>query len=575
MDILGTQVGPYTIVSKIGDGGMAQVFKARVVGFGGFEKEVALKKILPNLASNEKFRRNFINEARICGQLHHHNIVEVYDFLQEGSDLYLAMEFIDGLNLEEVFNYHRRIEEPFTSEVILAIVYQIIDALEYAHNASDPMDKDKYLNVVHRDLKPSNILIDTDGVVKIVDFGVAKAAIKRYETQEMTAKGTASYMAPEQLLGDKPVTAVSDIFSIGTIFYELLTLERLFDGDHVFAILKQVTMMDIEAHLNEHITGADRRFLPVLKKALAREPELRFQSAEEMRRELSATHQSIKDISPRRLADHLRAIRNVTTDPEDAPTRFVTDDDLKALSPSSTSDEEGPTRVVAREDLDEYEEDEMETIVEGSAFADRSSRREDGENETINAEIDAATTVQGHLPDDEASLTAPARVRSRPRPNRRGGRTSVSSESSVNHRDALDPDEEPTLEATRGGEGTFSEPSGETRSSIPSGAPLGESLIGHDFPSSFDSVHQGGEGGGERAVGTQASSGALGRPAALSGSPKPRAGSSSEGDPASPSGAPSFGHPSFGHLQEQPRGVLLPVAVAVVAIVFIVLLLLF
>lgn len=354
MEPLDQKIGKYTLVYKIGDGGMAEVFKARVRGegiLGSFEKEVALKKILPNLASNEKFRRNFINEAQICGKLHHHNIVEVYDFAQDGNDLYLAMEYIDGLNLEEVFNYHRQIEQPMTTDVVLAVMVQVLEGLEYAHHAKDPISHDP-LNVIHRDLKPSNILIDNAGVVKIVDFGVAKAANRRYETQEMTAKGTASYMAPEQLLGDRPVTPASDLFSVGTIFFELLTLERLFDGEHVFAILKQVATLDIDGHLDETLTGGDRRFLPVLRKAMAREPEERYKRAGEMLRDLLGLH--IPGATPRRLADHLRKIRNLAESMEDAATRLVTTRD---------------NREIFNDEDDEDEEEAMETRVVGSVRA--------------------------------------------------------------------------------------------------------------------------------------------------------------------------------------------------------------
>ncbi len=316
------KVGKYTIVSKIGDGGMAEVFMGRVRGEGEFEKIVAIKKILPNLASNERFRRNFINEARICAKLHHHNIVEVYDFIQEGSDLYLVMEYIDGLTLEDVFAYHRDVEQQLTTDIIFAILLQILEGLDYAHNATDPLTKEP-LNVIHRDLKPSNILIDERGMVKIVDFGVAKAQIKRYETQEFTAKGSPSYMAPEQILGNADVTQAADVFSVGSVFYELLTLERLFDGANVFAILKQVTNLDIDKHLENTIEGADRRFLRVLKKSLAREVDQRYQTAGEMLRDLTSMFHGVFD--RRRLADHLRKIRNLDESVEDAATRLVTD----------------------------------------------------------------------------------------------------------------------------------------------------------------------------------------------------------------------------------------------------------
>ncbi len=318
------KVGKYTIVSKIGDGGMAEVFLGHFRGEGDFEKIVAVKKILPNLASNERFRRNFINEARICAKLHHHNIVEVYDFIQEGNNLYLVMEYIDGLTLEDVFAYHREVDQQITTDVIFTIMFQLLEGLDYAHSATDPITKAP-LNVIHRDFKPSNILIDDRGIVKIVDFGVAKAAIKRYETQEFTAKGSPSYMAPEQVLDTAEVTQAADVFAAGAIFYELLTLERLFDGPNVFAILKQVSTLDIDAHLEQTIEGADRRFLKILKKALARDVSKRYQKAGEMLQDMNAMLHGV--LNRRRLADLLRKIRNLDENVEDAATRLVTDVD--------------------------------------------------------------------------------------------------------------------------------------------------------------------------------------------------------------------------------------------------------
>jgi len=363
------KVGPYSIVSKIGDGGMAEVFKARVERAGGFEKQVALKKILPHVASNEKFRRNFINEATICGKLHHHNIVEVYDFIQQGTDLYLAMEFIDGLNLEEVFEHHRQVDQALTSDVILSILVQVLEGLDYAHKATDPDHNNEPLKVIHRDLKPSNILIDNEGVVKIVDFGVAKSANRPYETQEMTAKGTASYMSPEQLLGDREVIQAADMFSVGTIFYELLTLNRLFDGEHVFAILKQVAMMDIEDNLNRTITGADRKFLPMLRRALAREPEERYQSGSEMLRDLLSLH--VMGISPRHLADHLRKIRNLAEQPEDARTRLMTSRDVRNYIDRFEDDGDAAqsTQVASSTKTPGIEDPEDDTISGGETVA--------------------------------------------------------------------------------------------------------------------------------------------------------------------------------------------------------------
>ncbi|MFM7203361.1 MAG: protein kinase domain-containing protein [Myxococcota bacterium] len=276
------RVGKYQILGKIADGGMAEVFLAVQTGAEGFQKRVALKMILPYYVRDEAFVRSFVNEARICGLLTHPNLVQVYEFAREGEQLYLAMEFIEGLDLERVITHRKLARRPLTPAVIAEIVLQMLDGLEYAHNASFG---GKHLNVVHRDLKPSNVLIDRSGFVKIVDFGVAKASNNLYKTlNQGTAKGTVSYMSPEQATGKTDLGAPSDLFSVGVILYEMLTGDRLFDGDNLFAILDDVRSAPLESKINS--PRIPPVFQPILARALARDLYVRYASATEMAREI-------------------------------------------------------------------------------------------------------------------------------------------------------------------------------------------------------------------------------------------------------------------------------------------------
>lgn len=310
----------YTIVRHIGSGGMAEVYKARRKSNGfSMEKQVALKRILPNLSRNEHFRRNFINEANILGHLQHSNLVEVYNLHQNGNDLYLSMEFIEGTSLEELLEYQRQQKRPLSPSLLVAIMLQALEGLDAAHTAKDQHGRE--LKIIHRDLKPSNILINVDGVVKIVDFGVAKAANRRFETVEVTAKGTASYMAPEQIIGEPEVNEGSDLFSLGAVLYELITLKRLFDGLNVFAILKQVSDMDIDAHLDKVLPDSDP-FKPILKKALARDQDRRYQHAADMLRDIQTL--KIQAATPRLLGNMVQVVRPPDEDEvEEARTRVV------------------------------------------------------------------------------------------------------------------------------------------------------------------------------------------------------------------------------------------------------------
>ncbi len=283
----GERFGKYVLLNKIADGGMAEVFLAVVESLGGFQKRVALKKILPSFSRDESFVHSFVNEARICGQLHHPNVVQVYGFDRIGDYLCLAMEFIEGLDLERIITHrllHRKLIPP---SIAAEIVLQMLDGLEYAHTATS-MD-DEPLNIVHRDLKPSNILIDRSGIIKIVDFGVAKASTNLYKTMNVgTAKGTVSYMSPEQASGRMDLGPPSDVFGVGSILYELLTLRRLFDGDNLFMILDEVRSAPLEGHFAKIPREVPRGLVRVLRTALERDLSRRYPSAAAMAKDIRA-----------------------------------------------------------------------------------------------------------------------------------------------------------------------------------------------------------------------------------------------------------------------------------------------
>lgn len=280
------RIGDYQTIAKIADGGMAEVFLAVRSGEEGFEKRVAIKKILPFYARDDSFVRSFINEARLCGQLTHPNLVQVYGFDREGDSLSLVMEFIDGIDLERIISHRILKRQSMPPGIIAEVVLQMLEGLDYAHTAHG-LDG-KPLNVVHRDLKPSNVLIDQSGFVKIVDFGVAKASNNLYKTMNQgTAKGTVSYMSPEQATGKTDLGPQSDLFSVGAILYEMLTGARLFDGDNLFAILDAVRSAPLEPLISA--PEVPEIFRPILRTALTRELTGRFATASEMASKIRQT----------------------------------------------------------------------------------------------------------------------------------------------------------------------------------------------------------------------------------------------------------------------------------------------
>ena len=238
----GTRLGKYQLVRRIATGGMAEIFLARAQAIHGFEKQVVLKRILPQHASSDDFIRMFLAEARLAATLHHPNIVQVYDIGEEAGTYFFTMEYIQGQDLRRLVRAARRKQTPIPLAHILHIIMGMAGGLHHAHEkvGSDG----RPLGIVHRDVSPSNVLVTYEGDVKVVDFGIAKAAAAQVSTIAGTLKGKIPYMSPEQCRGEA-VDRRSDIFSIGTLLWELTTGKRLFAGDNEFAILNRVAKADV------------------------------------------------------------------------------------------------------------------------------------------------------------------------------------------------------------------------------------------------------------------------------------------------------------------------------------------
>lgn len=257
---------------------MAELFLAKQTGLSGFEKVVAIKRILPHLTQGPEFVDMFINEAKLAALLSHQNIVQIYDLGSIDQAYYIAMEYIMGKDLRTVLTRGKARKFLVSIGDILLIISKICSALDYAHRKKDLHGND--LHLVHRDISPQNILISYEGEVKLVDFGIAKAAMGGQETKTGILKGKLAYMSPEQAWG-KPVDGRTDIFALGIVLYEALTGERLFSGNNEISILEKVRQAEITppAQLNPEILP---ELETIIYKALAREPENRYQSAAEM-----------------------------------------------------------------------------------------------------------------------------------------------------------------------------------------------------------------------------------------------------------------------------------------------------
>ena len=279
-----TPFGKYTLLERINVGGMAEVFRAKAFGVEGFERLVAVKKILPNIAEDEEFIAMFIDEAKIAVQLQHANIAQIFDLGKVEDSFFIALEFVRGRDLRAMFDRVRQRGEVMPTPQACFIVMQVCEGLDYAHNKRDGQGQE--LHLVHRDISPQNVLVGFEGEIKLIDFGIAKAAGKASKTQAGILKGKFGYMSPEQVRG-LPIDRRSDIFSVGIVLYELLTGERLFMGESDFSTLEKVRNVEIlpPSSYNKPIPEELER---IALKALAKDPEDRYQNAIDLHDDLQA-----------------------------------------------------------------------------------------------------------------------------------------------------------------------------------------------------------------------------------------------------------------------------------------------
>ncbi|TPV93097.1 MAG: PEGA domain-containing protein [Myxococcales bacterium FL481] len=279
-----TQFGPYLLLERISLGGMAEVFKAKEFGVDGFERIVAVKRILPHVAEDEEFIGMFKDEARIAVQLTHSNIAQIYSLGHEDDSFYIALEYVAGKDLRTIFENVRRENEALSPAQACFIVMKVCEGLDYAHNKKDRFGN--ALNLIHRDVSPPNILVSYEGEVKLIDFGVVKAAGRSSNTKSGILKGKFGYMAPEQVRG-QPVDRRGDIFALGACLWEVLTSTRLFQGESDFATLEMVRAGRIRCP-REVNPDVPQRLADIVLKALAPEPAERYPSAMEFHDDLQA-----------------------------------------------------------------------------------------------------------------------------------------------------------------------------------------------------------------------------------------------------------------------------------------------
>lgn len=305
--------GRYVLLSKIATGGMAEIYRAKYLGEGGFEKTVAVKRLLPSWSANHEFVTMLIDEAKAQVHLQHPNIVQVIELGKEQESYFLSMELVEGLDLGHFFSKIVRDNIALPPKFTIYIISQILQALDFAHGQS--------MHLVHRDISPPNVLLSWNGEVKVADFGIAKGAHRSYKTVTSQVKGKYSYMSPEQARGEN-IDKRTDIYAAGILFYELLTGKRLYEAVCDLEVIELVKKSKIP---QEHLKSIDAKLKNILLRALKTKPYERYQSAKEFLSDLNAyafTHNLIssayefggylKEIFPNEVSKNEQEIRKDT-----------------------------------------------------------------------------------------------------------------------------------------------------------------------------------------------------------------------------------------------------------------------
>ena len=271
--------GRYTLVQRLATGGMAEVFKAKIVSTHGFEKLLVIKRILPNLAADKTFVSMFIDEAKLTAQLVHPKIVQVTAFGEVNGQYFIALEFVDGFDGLALLRSAAQKQVRLPVPICMFIAMEVLDALDYAHNAKDVEGKPMHL--VHRDISPSNVFIAQRGDVKLGDFGIAHAQERESKTQAGTLKGKYGYMSPDQVVGAQ-LDGRSDLFAVGIVLAEMLMGKRLFTAQNDLDVLLMVRDGRLD-RFDKYGKDIPKPLETIVRKGLAKHPDERFQPAAEFR----------------------------------------------------------------------------------------------------------------------------------------------------------------------------------------------------------------------------------------------------------------------------------------------------
>lgn len=295
--------GPYTLLKRIAVGGMGEIFLSKQDMAAGFERYLVVKRILSSYSDDDKFVQMFLNEARLAALLNHPNIVQIFDFGQHNSLYFIAMEFLEGRDLRKIVKKLPNRMLPYN--YVVHVVHEICSGLYFAHEKKD--NHGVPLHIIHRDVSPQNIFVTFDGIVKLLDFGIAKAETSSIRTQTGVLKGKYTYMAPEMVAGKK-IDARADIFSLGIILYEFSTGKNLFKRENELQILKAVLKCEIIPP-TKVVKDYPPELEKIVLKALSKSPDQRYSNCLELQEDLENFMVAYSMmVSPKRLGDFIKGL---------------------------------------------------------------------------------------------------------------------------------------------------------------------------------------------------------------------------------------------------------------------------
>lgn len=276
--MIGEKIHSYEISEHLGKGGMGNVFKATDTMLG---RDVALKMLHPQLTIESQFLDRFKKEARVLAQLLHPNIAVIYNFIEQGGNHFMVMEYVEGTNLDDLLKKHKTLPPQF----VVPVFVQVLEGLKHAHKK----------NIFHRDIKPANIMLTPDDTVKLMDFGIAKVAGEQKMTQVNKIVGTVEFMAPELLQG-KDASAASDIYAAGVTLYELLSGTLPFEADTDFGLMQAIMKDKITSPVKIN-AGIPKALNDIVMKALEKNPAARFADAADFQQALIAAFPNFRNIN--------------------------------------------------------------------------------------------------------------------------------------------------------------------------------------------------------------------------------------------------------------------------------------